>query len=483
VLEFFRRWKRVTEPGLPSPSVTGQYKKSDESTTDNDETTKLNEETDGKKGVVKRTAHRLSTGNSNINLSDLFHTKSSVPVSWNSLKRLKVADTTHKEAQSQVVRHKKRGTLQKDARSCLYLSSPSLLDSNNQYRSVNKRRSEGDRYYETGSDVLQYTNWDAHGSLITLNFGEEQQVRQHLDTRKTYSDGRECHSFMETRKDIAASDCDSDIYEEIAENEDSGTFCDSDSGISSLYETIVKYQTLPGTSYNRNSFVLPETIKENDELDDDLESHLMRLNVDLKFVHVFQRNYHTKYKSKVFKMEFDVLTNVPICNNHTIRKHNNTSEIKRALLKTALRQQQVLRTMISRMKTEKVGIDDSLRLFNRFRIKEAESNLMKKYDRFLDQMDPIINLIFGLELKIANLLNLSNEATSWKVKLEEAIIIKDMHDKKLEMLVNNLDLKNQSLFRERLKLKEKIICEIRIIEQELYYIDMQLKILFMYSVQ
>merc|ERR1719244_2257209 len=138
--------------------------------------------------------------------------------------------------------------------------------------------------------------------------------------------------------------------------------------------------------------------------------------------------------------------------------------------------------MISRMKTEKVSIDDSLRLFNRFRIKEAESNLMQKYDRFLDQMDPIINLIFGLELKIANLLNLSNEATSWKIKLEEAIIIKDMHDKTLNMIVNNLDSKNQSLFRERLKLKQKIICEIRIVEQELYYLEMQLRILFMHSI-
>ena len=178
---------------------------------------------------------------------------------------------------------------------------------------------------------------------------------------------------METRADIAASDCESDIYEDITENEDSGTFCDSDSGISSLYETIVKYQTLPGTSYHRNSFVLPETIKENDEFDDDLENQLMRLNVDLKFVHIFQRNYHIKYKSEVFEMEFNVLTNVPIYNSHTIRKHNNTSEIKRALLKTAIRQQQVLRTILSQMKTEKAGVDDSLRLFDKYLSKETHS--------------------------------------------------------------------------------------------------------------
>ena len=430
--------------------------------------------------------------------SELINTKSDVPNSWNSLRRLKVSNATHKEAQRQEAKHKDRITLKKGARSCLYLSSPSLLDSNNQYKSVAKRKSEGDRYYETGSDVLQYTSktfhfyslvvvikisitdWDTHGSLITLHFGEDQPIRKTIDTRQIFSDGRESHSFIETRKDITASDCDSDIYEEITENEDSGTFYDSDSGISSLYETIVKYQTLPATSYNRNSFVLPETINENDELDNSLEVLLNRLNVDIKFFHIFQRNYHTKYKSGVFEMEFDVLNNVPNWNSHTIRKHDNTSEIKRALLKTAMRQQQILRTMMSRMKTEKVGVDDSMRLFDEYLIKEPDS--MKKYNRMLDQMDPIVNLIFGLELKIANLQNLGNDAIYWKVRLDEAIIIKDMHDKTLDMIVNNLDSKNQSLFRERSKLKQKIICEIRIVEQELYYLDMQLKILFMYSV-
>ena len=89
--------------------------------------------------------------------SELINTKSDVPNSWNSLRRLKVSNATHKEAQSQEVRHKDLLALKKGARSCLYLSSPSLLDSNNQYKSA-KRKSEGDRYYETGSDVLQYTS-------------------------------------------------------------------------------------------------------------------------------------------------------------------------------------------------------------------------------------------------------------------------------------------------------------------------------------
>ena len=325
---------------------------------------------------------------------------------------------------------------------------------------------------------ISITDWDTHGSLITLHFGEDQPIQKTIDTRQIFSDGRESHSFIETRKDITASDCDSDIYEEITENEDSGTFYDSDSGISSLYETIVKYQTLPAISYNRNSVVLPETINENGELFNDLDIYLNRLNVEPKFFHVFQRNYRIKYNSGVFEMEFNVLNNIPIWNSPKIRKHDNTSEIKRALLKNAIRQQQILRTMMSRIKMEKVGVDDSLRFFKEHVLKEANSNIVKKYNRFLYQMDALVNLIFGLELKIANLLNPSNDAISWKVRLEEAIIIKDMHDKTLNLIVKNLDSKKQSLLKERLRLKLKIICELRIIEEELYFLDMQLKILF-----
>jgi hypothetical protein len=67
---------------------------------------------------------------------------------------------------------------------------------------------------------------------------------------------------LESSRFISTSDCESEIYE------DSGTFCDSDSGISSLYEPIIKYQSLTGKISNRNSFILLENIEENDlELD------------------------------------------------------------------------------------------------------------------------------------------------------------------------------------------------------------------------
>jgi hypothetical protein len=254
----------------------------------------------------------------------LFEKKSRIPNPWNTLRRSKhqSSDLAPKQEalkqNSQKYNNKNEIRLKNLQKHELYQSSPSLLGPDLHFKTVNKRRSEGDKYFpsllETGADVLQFTSkmisklglviisflsdWDTYGSLITLNFRDDDRVfkPKRRDTfsfdvtasNRKFSYEKESHSFhngfQESSTIIPTNDCESDMYEEINENEDSGTFCDSDSGISSLYETIIKYQSsLPGTSSNRNSFVLPETIKENDqELDNEnlsLENHLEKENV------------------------------------------------------------------------------------------------------------------------------------------------------------------------------------------------------------
>ena len=60
-------------------------------------------------------------------------------------------------------------------------------------------------------------------------------------------------------------------------------------------------------------------------------------------------------------MNFDVLTKVPVWNNHIIRVQGNVSEIKQAMFETVTRQQLFLRIMQTMMKAEKAGADVSLR--------------------------------------------------------------------------------------------------------------------------
>ena len=126
-----------------------------------------------------------------------------------------------------------------------------------------------------------------------------------------------------------------------------------------------------------------------------------------------------------------------------------------------LRQQQFLRTMQTRMKAEKAGVDESLKLIEDCLINDASSKLVKKYNRFIDQIDSLVNLLFGVELKIANIQNsgkLTNDADLWKSRLEEAILIKVIHDETFELIVKHLDASNQLLFKDKIKSKQKLIC-------------------------
>merc|ERR1719347_943489 len=143
-------------------------------------------------------------------------------------------------------------------------------------------------------------------------------------------------------------------------------------------------------------------------------------------------------------MDFDVLTKLPAWNNHKIRVEENPTQIKRTLLKTVTRQQQVLRTMINKIKAEKAAVDESLLLLRDYLIIQPNTKLIKKYNRYLDEIDPLVNLIFGLEMKIANLSKSSNSAIHLKRRLKEAIMIKDTHDKTLNLILNHLDASNQS---------------------------------------
>ena len=126
------------------------------------------------------------------------------------------------------------------------------------------------------------------------------------------------------------------------------------------------------------------------------------------------------------------------------------------------------------MNSEKAGADDLLKSLVDCLINDAIRKLVTKYKRFIDQIDSFVNLIFGLELKIANIQNSGKstvDADLWKNRLEEAISIKVMHDETLNVKVNHLDASNQLLFRDKIKSKQKLICELRLVNQELHYLE------------
>ena len=89
----------------------------------------------------------------------MFEKRCSISNPWNTQKRTKRINVSKKRAEKfQVSRDKELIKLKKGPKPGLYLSTPSLLYSDVQYKSVAKRRSEGNTYLETGADVLQYTS-------------------------------------------------------------------------------------------------------------------------------------------------------------------------------------------------------------------------------------------------------------------------------------------------------------------------------------
>jgi len=485
--DFFKRRKRVKEDEVSSATVPGQYTQTDCSSSGDDRRT-LNERCDGKENIVNGSVHELSTGGSVFNIAELFEKKKYLPNPLNTLRRTKYHPSDIKERKDKLgpnVDTKNEVKRRKKTNLNLYRSSPSLLGPDFKSKAVNKRKSEGDKYFpnqlETGSDVLQYTNWDTYGSLITLNFGEDDRVVKTEFVRSESLSRRIFQNGFLNRSSVIQSECESNIYEEYGENEDSGTFCDSDSGISSLYETIMKYQTLPSTSNNRNSFVWQQTIEEADlELgDNDTASanYLEKLRIDSELVHIFQRNYKTIYTSRAFAMEFDILTEVPMSSNNLAREQESVPEIKQGMLKMVTGQQKTLETMLTKRKTEKEEVDDSIRQLVDMLIKGEDRKIYNKLNRHIDQIDSLVNLVFGLELKTAETRKTPDVIDLYKNRLEEALVIKKMHDDNFNVIVKYFETNNKLLLEVKIRLKQKLICEIRLLKQELYYLEMQPKIM------
>jgi len=139
-LNFIKRRKRAKEAEPSSSCVTGQYKKSDESTNDTYRSN-VNERCDVKENIVNRTIHGVSVGGSLFNLTELFEKKSRIPNPWNTLRRSKHQLNSIKPKQEtlgQNTRNKDDIRLQNHCKLDQYQSSPSLFSPNLTIRTDNK---------------------------------------------------------------------------------------------------------------------------------------------------------------------------------------------------------------------------------------------------------------------------------------------------------------------------------------------------------
>ena len=154
------------------------------------------------------------------------------------------------------------------------------------------------------------------------------------------------------------------------------------------------------------------------------------------------------------------------------------------LVEDLRRRHDTLTKYLTNLELEKVEVNDALTNFQD-KIWRGDNDKLfeKKLQSLLKQIDIITNLIFGIEMKIEkcsyNAFNVI-DTEMWQQRLEEALQIKTCHCENLKsILKSRLDVENQLWLEEKILSKQRIICHIKLIKSEIYCNEMQLKILFM----
>ena len=118
----------------------------------------------------------------------------------------------------------------------------------------------------------------------------------------------------------------------------------------------------------------------------------------------------------------------------------------------------------------------------------ADLKEVLKFRRYVDQLDQIVNLVFGLEIRIQDAKHVSeipHNLSKLSRRLEDAREIKDRHDHRLllvEMIVKDrLRDSTQIRFREIKRLRETNICNRKMVVHQLYICDMQFKLINLFG--
>ena len=154
------------------------------------------------------------------------------------------------------------------------------------------------------------------------------------------------------------------------------------------------------------------------------------------------------------------------------------------LVENLRKRQDALRQYLANLELEKVEVNDSLINFqDKISQMIPDQTFQKKLQSLLKQIDIITNLIFGIEMKIEkcsyNAFTVI-DSESWSSRLAEALQIKTCHCESLKTLLKSkLDVENQLWLEEKILVKQRIICHLKLIKSEIYCNEMQIKILFM----
>ena len=207
-----------------------------------------------------------------------------------------------------------------------------------------------------------------------------------------------------------------------------------------------------------------------------IKKNVVLQNLDPSLLHIFMRDYKRTIKSEQFGFEFDLLAEL----NMPEESDDVDTCCKRHLIELVMRRQKLLNLTLSNLNKELASVDNNLATLETLLAKTATASEVKLFVRSVSKISVIVNLIFGLQLRLCDY-SPTISLSMVRRRLSEASDIKLLHDISLHtmgrIVRDRLGVVRQMECRHMVKNKQKLGCKIKIVKMELHYLETQMKLI------
>ena len=190
---------------------------------------------------------------------------------------------------------------------------------------------------------------------------------------------------------------------------------------------------------------------------------------------VFLRDSCQIYKSRILNIDagFGEMF------NHLSYKHdlkvNSSRDFKELMIENIKEQRKSIDGALQNLRNEELNMEKN--------ILYIDVKVFRKFKRNLDKIEPLTNLIFGLEIRINEKTsdNYSDGVDMLKHQLVEAADILARQDEVFNDIVNrisfNLGEEKTNLLISLVRSKRRLLCQIQALHRELYFMKLQLGVI------
>ena len=162
--------------------------------------------------------------------------------------------------------------------------------------------------------------------------------------------------------------------------------------------------------------------------------------------------------------------------------------LKKSIVDSLLQKQKTLLLTKTKLSNDKEILRDNFQKVDQKLSLKADLKEILKYKRYVDKIDQIVNLVFGLEIRLQDAKNADDNSYNIQIlsrRLVEACSIKSSHDISLQtvgrIVMDRLGYSSQMGFCKAVRWSKENGCKLRIVSQEIYYCQTQIKLINMFN--